>query len=757
MRLPRLPSLERGFDGLPVVSDLERRLSLGLTVVAAVWFGLAAAWEMFGPVLAGHYASSASVGIIAENMLRWGILGPVWEYSAGPPKPSAYYCHHPWGIFWTTAALMKILGRHDVLCRLAPVLLSIATPPLLFALGRAIWRPAAGAVAAAAFAVLPISLAFANFNALEVPVIAWSLLGLWGFVRHTQTHKRRHLAASLVGFVLALHADWPAYVLVAGLLSFGLVRGFVLRKRPFGPVHVRSYAQWWVWLAALSVATGVLYLGLFHHAGKLGELLRSANMRSAGSGLPWSEAIEARAYWIELSFTPIALVLGKVAAVVCVLRLIVLRREHEILPLAVLGMAAFQYLVFKQGADVHIYWPHYFAPFFALGMGALTATVIAVGDRLRARLRRKPSSSASPLLAPRLTAATMGVCVLLLLLVLRDGVPALAYARATGGRFDEKGLLIHSDGAKTAFLRWLAPELPAKATVGMHVGMKNTWAQMWALGGRVVRDRRPVPKPGRGEHAYVADTRFMYEPLQAELAGQHHVVAVGPFWRVIRGQQAAPLDAYRFVEREPTFFEWFLLSGTEPQRSIEADPFATWQLRTHFEQPVELPEIEPDSLAQRLVAHNIALDQGDPEGAKRWLAEIRGELRALDARFDDGSELVGARYDSGARPVLWLVLRAGGPTEQDVQLHVRSKVIARASWSTTMADPKSREVGVPLGLSPQRWREGFLYGHPVAIRKRPGIERFEALFKIRKRERGKRAAAPQLVDGRKAIEVLRLQ
>src|SRR5205823_3660103 len=145
------------------------------------------------PILAGHYASSASVGIIAENMLKWRIPGPVWEYTSARPGPEAYYCHHPWGIFWTTAALMKMFGRHDFVCRLAPVLLSAATPPLLYDLGRSVWRPAAGAAAAAAFVVLPIALAFANFNALEVPVIAWSLVFLWGFVRLTQTGRRRHL------------------------------------------------------------------------------------------------------------------------------------------------------------------------------------------------------------------------------------------------------------------------------------------------------------------------------------------------------------------------------------------------------------------------------------------------------------------------------------------------------------------------------------------------------------------------------------
>src|SRR3954447_17556024 len=123
-----------GLDGLPLADPIEERVARAVAIVASVWFALAAGWELFGPLLAGHYASSASVGIIAENMLRWKIAGPVWEYTITKPVPAMYYCHHPWGIFWATAAAMRLLGRHDYLCRLVPVVLSAATPPLLYAI-----------------------------------------------------------------------------------------------------------------------------------------------------------------------------------------------------------------------------------------------------------------------------------------------------------------------------------------------------------------------------------------------------------------------------------------------------------------------------------------------------------------------------------------------------------------------------------------------------------------------------------------------
>lgn len=735
--------LPRGFDGLPIASAREERIARAVMLVAAAWFALAAAWEMFGPILAGHYAASASLGIIAENMLRWGIAGPVWEYTATRPTPDMYYCHHPWGIFWVTAGFMKIFGRHDFVCRLPAVLLSAATPPLLWAIGRAIWRPAAGAAAAAAFVVLPITLAFANFNALEVPLMAWTLLALWGWVRLEQTWRRRYLAASVLGLLMALHADWPAFVLAGEMLFFMLVRAHLGGRRFFGPIVERRHAEVWIAWASASVLTGVLYLALFHRAGKLGELLSIYGARSAGSATPLAAVLASRRYWIELSFTPIAILLGKIAAVVSLVRLFWLRSPVEVVPLAYLGMATFQYLVFKQGADIHVFWPQAFGAYFALAMGALVATLAPGLESLRAFVQRRRGKEVQSAWAHAGLVA-LALALVPLLFILRDGVPALRYARETGGRFNEKGLLIDSDGDKTAFLRWLAARLSPRATVEMHEGMKATWAQVWALGGRVVKTNRPPPAgPLAGpEDVYVMDSRFASEEHLAAVARSFHVLAVGPFWAVFPREPFAPLEAHSLVESEPSPLGWMLVSGTEPTRAVVPDPYLTWELRTHWDQPAEAPAAPPRTLEEQRIAHNIAIARGDAAAAATLEAAIARELAPVGAAFEGGTEIVGARFTKGARPLLTLFLRAGGPLPPGSTLAVRSRVVARPFLSTTMADPVTREVGLPLAIPPRRLRAGFLYADPVPIRKRPGTEVFQALF-----TGGRGRAAPKLVGG----------
>jgi hypothetical protein len=735
----------RDVHGLPVASAVELRWSRVAVGVATAWFLLAAAWECAGPLLAGHYASTASVGIIADNMLHWRIPGPVWEYTAARPPPSAYYCHHPWGIFWTQALFTWLFGRSDLVCRLPPILLSAASPLLLYAIGRSVWRPAAGAVAALSFVSLPITLAFAHFNALEVPVTAWALLALWGYVRFTRTWRTRWMVVSLLGIVLSIHADWPAYVLYATLLAAGFARRFVLPGTRLGRVQgidarrraARRYLGWWLLAAAACTLSVALYLWLFSASGKLEDLLGSAEMRSAGNRTSLAAVLAARRYWNQLMFTPLVIALGKACAVLVVVRVVWLRREHELLPLCWLAMAAFQYVVFKQGADIHVFWPHYFAGYFALAMGALAATLVPLAELVAERLG-----------ARRFGQALVGVAgVATLALVLRDGVPALRYARETGGRFNEKGLLIDSDGDKTRFLHWVNAQLAPAAIVDLHESMRATWAQVWAMGGRLVSPDRALPKgpPRDGRTAFLIDTRFSADELEQAMLNEGAVRAVGPFWFLDRSAPPGALTAWRFEERQPTPLQWYFLSGTEPQRQIAPDPFGTWELRTHFAQAAEAPVMRPATLSERRIAHNAALLAGDAPRAAALLAEIEAALRPLGHRFESGPEILGARWEPGAADVLTLLVRAPGPMRPGQELGVSSRVVARAPMSTTMADPVLREVGMPLAISPRRWRPGFLYEDRVVVRRRPGTEVFSAWWG----DRGGRGR-------RQEVEVLRL-
>jgi len=109
------------------------------------------------------------------------------------------------------------------------------------------------------------------------------------------------------------------------------------------------------------VAVTLLYsIGLFFHAGHVTDWLSSGDTRSTGSEGKLEDVLKARAHWIDFSFTPLAIFIGKVAARVCLLRWIATRHDEETYAPGFLLGGVVQYVAFKQGADVHIFWPHYF-------------------------------------------------------------------------------------------------------------------------------------------------------------------------------------------------------------------------------------------------------------------------------------------------------------------------------------------------------------------------------------------------------------
>src|ERR1700722_7951861 len=129
---------------------LSERVARGAAVVACVWFAFAAAWGCFQIPGGGHNdGSSAAVALQTLPILRWHILYPSSDtFATSLPSPATYYCHHPFGVFYLSAFIIFLLGKHDVVVHLPAILMSIAIPPLLFSIGKKHWGTIAGAAMA---------------------------------------------------------------------------------------------------------------------------------------------------------------------------------------------------------------------------------------------------------------------------------------------------------------------------------------------------------------------------------------------------------------------------------------------------------------------------------------------------------------------------------------------------------------------------------------------------------------------------------
>ncbi len=696
---------------------ISRRLSLRslatvVVVVASVWLALVVTFGLFGPVTGGHAVVGAR-GIAGENMLTWGLWGPVPEYSIPRPLPQAYETDHPWGTFWLLRGLMKVLGRHAYVPRLEPVLMSIATPPLLYAIGRALWGPVAGALTALAYVVVPITLAYGNSPGFEVELVFGCLVTAWGYIRFAKRWKRRWLAVSLLGVFWTANAEWEGSVFLGVVLGGFLVTKYILPGW-FGRGHSRRFDQWWAFSLAVLVLTVAGYAAYFVKIDDVDRILSALAAREKVT-LPFHQVLKDRPYWISVAFTPVAMTTGSVALPVFFFRLVLLRRTCEIFPLALLAMAYETRVHFPTDADPSLFVPLSFAAYWALSVGVLASTWVGAGQWILRRFGRRDEREALRV------GAFVGLGILALAM-LPDSVRGLAHNPARAGGLDV---------ARSAALEWMSESMKPGTRASLHASMHTTRADDWAL-------HRPATgvdvMPTRGARAddryFVGELDHMAAADPGTLAAQFHVVAVGPFVEVDRTSPYAAADGYALDARQPNALEWCFKSGAGPVVTVRPDPWYTWELREQFGQTPNPPPagtpVAPDELR---VAHNIAVAQGGLARAAGYEAKLVEQLVIYPAvTFTDGTSLLGERFTAGVAPTLDVYFAASGPARDDIKFELESSLQKKPRLSLVASDDRVKAVEALLLVPPKLWKHGFIYVSRSEIRPRAGSESFAGYF-----------------------------
>ena len=711
------------------------RVALAVVVVATAWLGFTAVWGMGGIPGGGHTgAGNAGTFMAAEQMIRWHSLYPGRSWYTGiRPEGAALMCHHPYGQYYVPAILFLLFGHHDALIHLPAILLSVAIPPLLYAITKERWGALVGAVAAAAYVVVPIAVGFSSYWNLETICIFGTLLFFWGHSRHMTTGRGRYLAASLAGLCVVVSGDWIGYVLVAPTMAWAFLRAFVLPARLTPRFRPGPYARWWALGVVIMAVSLMWWIGLFARVDQIPQWLGAEDSRGGGGIGTLHDALQSRKPWIDFSFTPLAILLGKIAAPLCLLRLLVVRRDEETYALGILFGAVVQYVAFRKGADVHIYWPHYFAAYFALALAQLAGSLGAAIAWLVRRIR--PSAVTRVHLAGALGLA---IGLLPVAAMVHDATRSLGVWRRTGGRYDEHGSLMRSHVDLLYVMQEVVlPQMKRGTSLDAHRSVQWGWEFQWksqAVGNAV--DTPTVGADGVAGHPFwTARASGLTGDEQRKIAASAHVRIYGDAWVVDQREPAAPVDAYSLNEREPNALEWLFYGGTEPMRSIgpTPDPWLTWEWRTHLGQPAVVPTGTPQTLDEMRIAHNVAVASGDQAGAGRWLQALEQPLdRTPATSFTSGLRLLGVRVTGGAQPRVESWFEVGGDAPLgDATFDVRSTVEAQDPLSLIPPDPTDREMAYPPRIPTKLWRPGFVYMTDAVLNHRIGKERYWGHWKTR--------------------------
>jgi len=701
----------------PVDQRVER-LASALGIFASIWFAFTAWWGEGQIPAGGHIGGgAAATTMLAEASIRWRTIYPLFDwYASKNPYPGAAYCHHPFGQYWASSIALLLFGHRDFVVELPAAVMSTLTVPLLYKIGKRAWGPLAGAAAAMGFAFLPITAGFSQFHNLEVMVIFGVVVFFHGHLAYQETGRARDLLVSLAGACVACSGDWVGYLIMAPLLAWSFFRACVLPKWATPYFNAARQARWWAWSVCIAVGTLALWVALFKHVDKLDDWLNSADSRS-GADDKLAKVLEARKTWIEFSFTPLAISIGKLAAWVGLARLVWRRCDEEILSLATLFGAVVQYVVFKRAADVHIFWPHYFGLYYGLALAQLVASAEDI-----ARFVTRLSAPMKARIAGSIAAAV--VLVVPTVLIAPDAVRGLVIWRETGGKYNDNGAILRSHVDLLFVLeKLIRPHVREGVVIGYHGGANWGWEPPWAIRGLSQQSENPSD----AYPFWIARASGLGADHLRELSRKYHLRIYGDVIVITRGEPAAPLDAFSLNEHEPNPIQWMFVNNVEPVRRIDdaPDPFLTWEWRTHLDQPAPMPTAAPRTLDEIRIAHNAGVARGDDAEAARLLDQIRKALvRDPESHYDGEHELMGVRLTHGVQPKIETWFQAGGPTAAESLFSVRSQIVRKNPLSLMPIDPVEREMAHAPALSTKLWKRGFVYTFEAVLLHRIGLERY---------------------------------
>ncbi len=199
----------------------RQRLALAGILILGLCLRL---YHLHNPILDHPAWRQGDEAAIARNFaqLRDNIFYPQTDYDGPPPN----YVELELQIVPFAAALLyRAFGVHEIFLRLFVIAFSLATIPILYALGRELYGTRAGLYAALLFAVAPGTVYYGRAVIPESDMLFFSALALWLWCRHLQTARSAYALGATFAAALAALAKPPALLILAPMSAAAWSRG----------------------------------------------------------------------------------------------------------------------------------------------------------------------------------------------------------------------------------------------------------------------------------------------------------------------------------------------------------------------------------------------------------------------------------------------------------------------------------------------------------------------------------------------------
>ncbi len=193
-----------------------------------------------------------------------------WGYVSKPPM-----------IAWLIAATTSIGGDGEAWVRLSAPLVHAGAMLALFRVGRRLYGPAEGLLAAAFYGLMPAVQVSALFIATDAPLMLFLALALWAYVALQQTADPRRRALIAAGFGVALGLGFLAKQ-AAIYVGLGVILHALVDR------EARRAWSGWAWAAALAAAALAFGPNLIWQAAHgFATLAHTTQVNAAWSGTPF--------------------------------------------------------------------------------------------------------------------------------------------------------------------------------------------------------------------------------------------------------------------------------------------------------------------------------------------------------------------------------------------------------------------------------------------------------------------------------------